>query len=328
MLTPRQNFIETITGGTPDRFVKQFEALSFTVDPITMGILRILQPGETFVDGWGVTWIFPDNVPGQFPLQDEEHLVLKDISQWRDVIKAPRYKYSEEEWAPYMDMISKIDRKQTLVTSMLVPGLFENLHMFMGMEEAFMAYYTDPEYVHEIIDFCLDFNLKALEELCNHVHPDVLFLGDDLGGRYKTFLSAQMMEEFYLEPFTKLHQFAKEHGVKYIVRHSDSYCANLIPLFIKSGVDVYQAALSSNNVPELVKQYGGQISFMGDLDNQKLDVIDWTPELIHNEVRRACTENGKLYFIPCLCSGGPGSIYPGVAECIDEAIDEMSKEMF
>ncbi|MDR2418702.1 MAG: hypothetical protein LBD79_06580 [Treponema sp.] len=37
MLTKRQNFLETIHGGKPDRFVKSFEFLNlfFATDPIT-----------------------------------------------------------------------------------------------------------------------------------------------------------------------------------------------------------------------------------------------------------------------------------------------------
>ena len=67
---------------------------------------------------------------------------------------------------------------------------------------------------------------------------------------------------------------------------------------------------------------------MGDIDNGVVDKADWTPELIEKEVRRACENNGKLYFIPCLVAGGPGSTFPGVYEAASEAIDKMSKEIF
>jgi len=40
---------------------------------------------------------------------------------------------------------------------------------------------------------------------------------------------------------------------------------------IDLGIDVFQGCMTTNNVPELVKKYGGKISFMGDLDNGVLD---------------------------------------------------------
>jgi hypothetical protein len=97
---------------------------------------------------------------------------------------------------------------------------------------------------------------------------------------------------------------------------------------IEIGIDVFQGCLQSNNVPELIKKYGGQISFMGDLNNGVLDVPNWTPELIRREVERACRTNGKLYYIPCLTAGGPGSSYPGVFDAVNEEIERMSQEMF
>ena len=77
-----------------------------------------------------------------------------------------------------------------------------------------------------------------------------------------------------------------------------------------------------------MKKYGGQISFMGDINNGVCDVADWTPELIEREVRRACETNGKHYFIPCLTAGGPGSTFPGVYECVSENINRMSRLLF
>jgi hypothetical protein len=38
--------------------------------------------------------------------------------------------------------------------------------------------------------------------------------------------------------------------------------------------------------------------------------------------------SGKLYFIPCLVMGSPGSTFPGVYEAVSAEIDNMSKQMF
>jgi len=98
------------------------------------------------------------------------------------------------------------------------------------------------------------------------------------------------------------------------------------------GIDIWQGCLSTNNIPELVKQYGGKISFMGGIDNGKVDRADWTQELVAEETEKICKEvwnkAGNLYFIPCSTVGGPGSTYPGVYEAISKEIDRISKELF
>ncbi|HCX64391.1 MAG TPA: uroporphyrinogen decarboxylase, partial [Eubacteriaceae bacterium] len=94
------------------------------------------------------------------------------------------------------------------------------------------------------------------------------------------------------------------------------------------GIDIWQGVMTTNNTPELIKKYGGDISFMGDLDSGTLDFPEWTADLVAEHVRRACTNCGKEYFIPCLTMGGPESLFPGVYDKVNEEIDKMSKEMF
>ena len=196
------------------------------------------------------------------------------------------------------------------------------------MEMALVNYFDEPECTKEIIDFATEFLLTAIEEITSHIHPDVMFVGDDWGSARSTFLSPDMHEEFFLGPYTKIHAKAKECGVQFIVKHSDSYCASLIPMMIECGIDVYQACLTTNNTPELIAKYGDQITFMGDIDNQEIDVPDWSEEKVEVAVRRACERCGTEHFIPCLCSGMPHSVYPGVYESVTKAIEKVNQEKF
>ena len=86
--------------------------------------------------------------------------------------------------------------------------------------------------------------------------------------------------------------------------------------------------MTTNNTPELIKKYGGQISFMGQLDSGVIDFPDWTPEIVAREVEKACKSCGKLYLIPNLTMGIDESSFPGVYEETSKEIDRISKEMF
>ena len=76
-----------------------------------------------------------------------------------------------------------------------------------------------------------------------------------------------MFDEFLLPAYKKIYGYWKANGVEVIIHHSDSYAADLVPEMIEMGVDVFQGVVGTNNIPELIKQYGGQITFMGGLDN-------------------------------------------------------------
>ncbi len=331
MLTKRQNLLETIKGGKPDRFVNQFEFMEqFWADPITAAAesCEELGPGSEAKDIWGITWRWPEGTPGQFPVHDDEHKVLKDITIWKEVVKEPKLDYSQEEWDIFLPDINSIDRSEQYVAWGVFPGVFELLHSLMGMDDCLMNLYEEPDIMHELIDFITEYYCKYAKLICEHYHPDALYHHDDWGSQVSSFMSPEMFGEFIVPAFKKIYKTWKDNGVELIVHHSDSYAVNLVPQMIEMGIDIWQGCLTTNNVSDLIKKYGGQISFMGDLNNGVLDKADWTPELIKKEVRRACTTNGKLYYIPNLTQGGPFSTFPGVYEAVSEAINEMSEEMF
>ena len=337
MLTKKQNLLETIRGGNPDRFVNQYEAFDCSPsspfgmimgDPISAASRMPAPGGAPAKDSWGVTRAWPANVPGAFPVHDEAHKVLKDITQWEKIVKAPTLVYPQSEWDKFKPQIAEVDKNEVFVTLFGAPGIFEQIHYLMGMDDSLLAFYEEPEALKELINYITEWKLRYAKLLCDNFAPEVILQHDDWGSHKSSFISPDMFEEFFLEPYKKWYGYYKERGVKLIVHHNDAYSANLVPFMIEMKMDIWQGCVSTNNVPELVKKYGGKISFMGDIDNGLVDRGDWTQELVAKHVRRVCETNGKHYFIPCITQGGKGAVYAGVYDAISVEIDKMSKEMF
>lgn len=325
MLTKKQNLLETIHGGHPDRFVNQFEAFKIVKNSPYFANNPAPAKGElNIVDAWGVTQSFPEGTPGAFPVHTPEKIVIKDITHWRDYVKAPQVKYPEAAWEPYMEMVDQIDRNEYFVTPMVYPGIFERCHYLLEIQNCLINFYEEPEAMHELIDFITEWELAYAEEFCTHYHPDALFHHDDWGSQISTFLSPDMFAEFYVPAYKKVYGYYKEHGVKVIVHHSDSFAATLVPHMIEMGIDIWQGVMNTNNIPELIKKYGGQISFMGGIESATVDHPGWTMEDVKRETAKACKENGKLYYIPNTTIGGPMSIFPGVYQAVSEEIDKQS----
>ena len=201
-------------------------------------------------------------------------------------------------------------------------------HYLMGMENALMSFYEEPEAMHELINYLTEYELDYAKALVENLHPDAILHHDDWGSQISTFLSPAMFEEFFLESYKKIYGFYKANGVELIVHHSDSYAATLVPYMIEMGIDIWQGVMTTNDIPKMIKEYGEKITFMGGVHSGVIDHPEWTKEQIDAEFARACRESGKLYFIPGACQGLPVSSFPGVYEACDEAIEKMSKEMF
>ncbi|QSX09016.1 uroporphyrinogen decarboxylase [Alkalibacter rhizosphaerae] len=325
MLTIRENLLETIKGGNPDRFVNQYEFMELIME-CPLG--QMVGPGQTLKNEWGITFSWPEGQLGGFPVHDEEHKVLKDITKWKEQVTIPPIVTDDAAWAAAEEHAKNVDRNERFVTTFVAPGVFEMTHHLMSMEDALMGLYEEPEYMHELIDALTERELAYAKEMIRRIKPDAIFHHDDWGSQKASFVSPEMFEEFFLPAYKKIYGFYKENGVELIVHHNDAYSANLVPFMIEMGIDIWQGVMTTNDTPELIKKYGGKISFMGDIDSGVVDFPAWTPEIVHQEVERACTNCGKLYFIPNLTQGLNFSSFPGVYEEASKAIDEMSKKLF
>ena len=100
--------METIKGGHPDRFVKQYEYMDLILDPILDHCGGFCNPGERKGHDWGVTVYWQEGTPGPFPVCEGDTKLIKDITLWKEVLKTPDPRqYSAEEWKAAEDLISR-----------------------------------------------------------------------------------------------------------------------------------------------------------------------------------------------------------------------------
>ena len=328
MLSAKENMRQVILGGSPDRLVNQYEAIELLFHPLMLSDPLLKKGDINVVNAWGITNSFPENVPGAFPVHTPDKIVVKDIEHWRDYVKAPSLQFSEEQWNACRDMYAAAS-DSAFKAVFVAPGLFEQCHHLMSMEEALMAFCEYPDEMHELIDFLTEWELELARGICENLHPEMLFHHDDWGSEKNSFLSPAMFEEFFLEPYQKIYGYYKSHGVEFVVHHSDSYCANLLPTMIQMGIDVWQGCMTSNDVPSLIQKYGGRMTFMGDIDNKAVDFEGWTQA----DCEKAALDSIKRcssvrYYIPCITQGGPGSLYAGTYAGLWDAIDEYNSRTF
>ena len=328
MFTARENLLETIHGGQPDRFVNQYEAIKLLPHPHFAHRGGPVKGGPDAVNAWGVTMSYPAHTPGVFPVHTPDKIVIKDITRWREYVHAPSLDFSEEEWAAFRAGYDAVDRSRAFAAAMVMPGLFEQVHHLNSITAALEYYITEPDSVHDLIRFLTDWELKLAEQICGRLHPDAIFHHDDWGSEKNSFLSPAMFEDFFLEPYQEIYGYYHSHGVELIIHHSDCFAANLVPSMIEMGIDIWQGAMEANNVPELVRQYVGKISFMGDIDNKTVDFPGWTQENCRAAVERKLDDRDMRCFIPCIAQGLPGSVFPGVYAALAEEIDRYNISRF
>ena len=330
MLTKKQNLHEVMTGGRPDRFVNQYEFLHLLMsNPVSDFMNNPAPESGRSVNKWGITMEWAPGQPGMYPIHTAELTAIKDIDDWKSYVSHPEIeKIPEAAWEPYIAECEAVDRNEQYVTYFRTAGLFEQSHMLASMDEVCVAFYESPDEMHELYKWLLEFEMKEADIIIDHLHPDAIFHHDDWGSQTSTFMSPETFEEFFVEPYKELYKYYRERGIELIIHHSDSYAATLVPYMIEMDIDIWQGAMSSNDVPALVKKYGKDLTIMGGIDTALIDNDHYSREEDARLVKEVCDACGPLYFIPCSTAGDEVSTYPGAKELLTEEIAAYSKVYF
>ena len=321
MLTPRDNFLETIKpDGKPDRLVNGYEPLKMILPDPVLGYMRKgIERGKTQTDAYGVTFIWPEDQPSAVPYHTEENMVVKDIGNWQKYVKVPPIRENATDWDLAISVNAGIDRSNYLATALLSTGLFERMHGLMGFEDALMNMYLEPEAYSDILDVILEEKLLSAELKIDNLKPDAILSHDDWGMKTSMFMSPDAWREFFKPRYKILYDFIHSKGVL-VIHHADSFLEPIVSDVAEIGIDAWQGVLPQNDISKIQKELGGRMALMGGLDTAFMDREEATEEEIREGTRIACEAYGPGgHFIPCNTYGVPGDVFHSL-------VDELSHE--
>ncbi|MBO4352676.1 MAG: hypothetical protein J5818_04195, partial [Eggerthellaceae bacterium] len=237
--------------------------------------------------------------------------------------------FPDAEWDMFAEQYKQNkEENKAFGAAFIAPGLFEQSHHLCSLDEALIYYLEEPERMADLIKYLKEYELRLAELICDKLHPEAIFHHDDWGTEINSFLPPYVFEEIFVEPYKEIYGYYHDHGVELVFHHSDSYAANLVPYMIEMGIDVWQGPMESNNVPDLLEKYKGQIAFMGNIDNKDVDFHGWTSEVVEKVVYEHLDGYEFQSYIPCITQGGPGSTIPGVYLEMCKYFDQYNSEKF
>lgn len=323
----KQNFLETVHWGKPEALVNEWEPFGSVFDPL-MGMTLVAQQGKSIVDSWGVTMCWGMSEPGPTPYITEETKAIKDITRWREEIKSPDLAGADLDWSGAREQKRLVEESGKLSMSLMATGIFEQAHYLMGFEDTLVNLMIEPEAMHELLDYILEYKLTYCRLLIENLKPDVILSHDDWGTKTSLFMSPEIWREFFKPRYAKLYGYMKEQGV-IVIHHADSHLERIIEDLPEIGIDIWQGVLPQNDIQAMQAIARGKMLLMGGIDAPRIDHPDACEEAVRAEVRRACAAYAPGGgFIPCLTYGGEGSIYPGVNDIIMDEIRSISPQYF
>lgn len=332
MYTERENFLRTLSGDHPDRFVNEWEPFMLLGDDPLIRYTRggIREKGKHLHDVFGTYIMWPEDQDFAMPHVTEDCKVMPDITEWKKYYKQPDLSQAnkDEDWAPFLEQVRAVDRNEKMVMGFMETGLFERMHYLMGFEDTLCNLLMEPEDCADLLDAILEYKLEYAKILIDRIQPDIILSHDDWGEKIRLFMSPDVWREFFKPRYKELYGYIKSRGVL-VMHHADSHCADIVEDMAEIGIDVWQGCLPENNIPELQKRLKGSMTLMGGMNVALVDTVYATEEVIREDVRRVCAEYGPGgYFIPCITYGGIGTIYPHVDGIVKDEIAKCSPKYF
>ncbi len=255
------------------------------------------RPSGPVGEDWaGCRWIFNEKCLGYAP-DVKQPPVLSNICDWREVVKFPDL--DAIDWEVYAEKeLAEHDHESKYLCMFMATGPWERVQALMGLEEAFVSIYEEPEELKALLNAITDYKINVIKKLGQYYHPDQFFFQDDLGTANGPMFSVDTYREFLKPCHTRIAQAIHELGAIYI-HHSCGWMDALIPDLIEAGVDSFNPLQSMNDWKGIVEKYGEITHF--DVGVGSTDLSTNTNEIVKNNVHEIIDTFAPTKHLSVMC---------------------------
>ena len=159
---------------------------------------------------------------------------VTDMDSWLAV--KPLYTWHEDRVdVDALTAAAAAQQRGELVVSGILGG-FDTARSLMGEEVACMAYYDQPELMHDILDTLTDTAVRAYERVVEHLTIDQLSVHEDFAGRSGPLVGPAQMRDFIGPYYRKVWDVVASAGTRLFEIDSDGNLDPVIGALIDAGL--------------------------------------------------------------------------------------------
>jgi len=247
-------------------------------------------------NGWKE--VEPDIWEDQFGVR-WDRTIDKDIGTVCNRVITPKnlndYQFPDPDdpsrYAGYAEALQDGREKDRFVIVNMSFSLFERAWTLAGMKDLLMAMVADKQFVHQLLDRLLEFNLRVIENACSY-DVDAMQFGDDWGMQTGLLMGPKLWREFVKPRIKQMYALTKSKG-KFVFIHSCGKVDALLPDLIECGLDVFNPFQPEvMDVFDIKRQYGDSLSFYGGISTQRT-LPYGTVDQVRDEVERLLEVVGR-----------------------------------
>jgi uroporphyrinogen-III decarboxylase len=142
----------------------------------------------------------------------------------------------------------------------------------MGEEAACLAFYDQPELLHDMLDTIGATAERVLDRVSRAVPVDVLSVHEDMAGKSGPLAGPAQIREFIAPYYRRLWDRLAERGARLFQQDSDGNMNAVIPAFLDAGINCMypMEPAAGMDIVQVRRTYGQRLALMGGLDKHVL----------------------------------------------------------
>lgn len=218
---------------------------------------------------------------------------VKSMDDWLKI--KPWYEFSEARFGEDWERVAREHLAADRLVCVHIPGGFDEPRQLLGEKGVCLAYYEQPELIHDILDTIGATAQRVLDRVSAAVQVDMLGVSEDMAGKSGSLAGPKQIAEFIKPYYRRVWDMLADRGARLFGQDSDGNLNGVIPAFLDAGLNYMypMEPAAGMDIVALRLQYGQRLAFMGGIDKH---VIRRSKEEIEAEL--------EYKIPPMVASGG------------------------
>lgn len=195
---------------------------------------------------------------------------VKTMADWLKI--KPWYEFSEDRLNSGWEAVAEEHARCDRVVCVGIPGGFDEPRQLLGEEALCIAFYDQPELIHDILQTMAETAFQVLDRVSRKVRIDLLSVHEDMAGKSGPLAGPAQVHEFIAPYYKKVWGLLKDRGARLFDQDSDGDMNAVIAAFLDAGVNCMHPMEPAANM-DIVKvreKYGPRLAFYGGIDKHVL----------------------------------------------------------
>lgn len=195
---------------------------------------------------------------------------VTDMDSWLKL--KPHYTYDESRFGEDWEDRAKAAYDRGALICVGIPGGFDAPRQLMGEEELCMAYYEQPELIHDMLNTMGETAERVLDRVSQAVPVQQLSVHEDMAGKSGSLIGPETILEFIKPYYRRIWDMLESRGCAIFDQDSDGDMNAVLDAFLECGINTMHPMepAAGMDMVKVKETYGPRLSVKGGIDKHAL----------------------------------------------------------